>query len=91
MPAATEESQKMSNAQTAAKPTLAYASLALGALGVIAGFLVPLFAWILGAVGLVVGFLAFRQPASTKLGQIGMAVSFVAILVGVFHFTSLIA
>ncbi|MEV1294740.1 hypothetical protein [Pseudonocardia sp. NPDC049635] len=81
----------MSNAQTAAKPTLAYASLALGALGVIAGFLVPLFAWILGAVGLVVGFLAFRQPAITKLGQIGMAVSFVAILVGVFHFTSLIA
>ncbi|MBC3193588.1 hypothetical protein H7X46_21245 [Pseudonocardia sp. C8] len=81
----------MSNVQSAAKPTLAYVSLALGALGVIAGFLVPLFAWILGAAGLVTGFLAYRQPALAKLGQIGMVLGFVAILVGVYHFSSIMA
>ncbi|SFN68845.1 hypothetical protein SAMN05216207_101945 [Pseudonocardia ammonioxydans] len=81
----------MSNVQSAAKPTLAYVSLALGALGLIAGFLVPLFAWVLGVAGLITGFLAFRQPGLAKLGQIGMVVGFVAILVGVYHFTSLVA
>ncbi|MEQ3548840.1 hypothetical protein WIS52_00025 [Pseudonocardia nematodicida] len=81
----------MSNVQTAAKPTLAYVSLALGALGVIAGFLVPLIAWILGLAALATGFMAYRQPATTKLGQIGMTVGFLAVLVGVFTFTSIIA
>ena len=81
----------MSNVQSAAKPTMAYVSLALGALGLIAGFLVPLAAWVLGAVGLVTGFLAYRQPGLAKLAQIGMVVGFVAILVGVFHFSSLVA
>ncbi|ANY05693.1 hypothetical protein [Pseudonocardia sp. HH130630-07] len=82
----------MSNVQTAAKPVIAYVSLALGALGVIAGLLpIPLAAWILGAAGLVTGFLAFRQPGTAKLGQFGMALGFVSILVGVYTFTSYIA
>lgn len=91
MPVSDGGIHKMSNVQSAAKPTLAYASLALGVLGLIAGFLVPLLAWVLGAAGLVTGFLAFRQPAMAKLGQIGMIVGFVAVLVGVYHFTSLVA
>ncbi|MFP5070672.1 hypothetical protein ACLFMI_13515 [Pseudonocardia nantongensis] len=81
----------MSNLQTAAKPTLAYVALALGALGIIAGIFVPLAGWVLGLAALVTGFLSFRQPALAKLGQIAMVLGFVAILVGVFFFTNAIA
>lgn len=80
----------MTDVQTA-KPTLAYAALAAGVLGVIAGIFVPLAGWVLGAVGLVLGFLSYRQPATQKLGTIAMVLGFVAILVGVFFFTSAIA
>ncbi|MDN5917661.1 MAG: hypothetical protein L0I76_21620 [Pseudonocardia sp.] len=80
----------MSNVQTA-KPTLAYAALAVAVIGIIAGIFIPLAGWILGAAGLVLGFMSFRQPATAKLGQIAMALGFVAILVGVYFFTSAIA
>ena len=80
----------MTNVQTA-KPTLAYAALAAGVLGIIAGIFIPLAGWILGAAGLVLGFLSYRQPATAKLGQIAMGLGFVAILVGVYFFTSAIA
>lgn len=81
----------MSNPQTATKPTLAYVALALGALGIIGAVFVPLAGWVLGLAALVTGFLTFRQPALAKLGQIAMGLGFVAILVGVFFFTSAIA
>lgn len=81
----------MSNLQTATKPTLAYIALALGALGVIGAIFIPLAGWILGAAGLVTGFLAFRKPESVTLGQVAMGLGFLAILVGVFFFTSAIA
>lgn len=80
----------MSNVQTT-KPTLAYAGLIAGVLGVIAGIFIPLAGWVLGAVGLVLGFLSYRQPATQKLGTVAMVIGFVAILVGVFFFTSAIA
>lgn len=81
----------MSNMQTATKPTLAYVALALGALGIVGGVFIPLAGWVLGLAGLVTGFLTVRQPAVAKLGQIALALGFVAILVGVFFFTSAIA
>lgn len=80
----------MSNVQTTDKPTLAYASVALGIIA-IAAFLVPIAAWILGAAGLVTGFLAYRKPGMTKLAQIGMTVSFVGILAGVYYFSTIMA
>lgn len=77
----------MSNVQTA-KPTLAYGALAAGIIGVITGVInIPVAAWVLGAIGLVLGFLAYREPATTKLGTIAMAIGFVSVLVGVFFFS----
>lgn len=80
-----------SNLQTTTKPTLAYIALALGVVGIIAGIFVPLAGWVLGVAGLITGFLAFRKPGQVKLGQIAMGLGFLAILVGVFVFTSAIA
>ncbi|MEJ8281822.1 hypothetical protein [Pseudonocardia spirodelae] len=80
----------MSNMQTTDKPTLAYLSLGLGIVA-IAAFLVPIAAWILGAAGLVTGFLAYRKPGLATPAQIGMAVSFVGILAGVYYFSTIMA
>lgn len=71
-------------------PKLGKAALIVGVIAVVVSP-VSILGWLVGATALGMGYSATKRPVSRTRGRIAMVLGFVAILVGVFFFTLIIA
>jgi hypothetical protein len=71
-------------------PKLGKAALIVGVIAVVVSP-ISILGWIVGATALGMGYSAAQRPVSQKRGRIAMVLGFVAILIGVFFYTLVIA
>jgi hypothetical protein len=69
------------------RPLLAQIGMALGAIGIVSGPLVPGAGWGLGLIAAVLGGVSLQRPAVAKLAKIALVLGIGAILVATFRFS----